>query len=492
MLASAPAYRACGEVGSGGRSWKMEHTMDIQIILSLVAQMRQFHLRDHWTRQQLEAHQAGALRSLREYTYTHSPFYQQFHHGLTAAPLREAPVLTIAMMLEHLDVLVTERAISLEEAYVHMQNLAGDERFLGLYWVNATSGSSGHPGLFLFNRAEWTTVIASFARAREWGGIKVDLARRVKTATVASTSPYHMSARVNATVHSWWMPEIRIAASDPVEAIIERLNAWQPEMLIAYASMARILADEQLAGHLQIRPRAVFTSSEVLTEETRKRIVRAWGERLFNQYAATESGSLAAECDHHRGMHLMEDLVIFEVVDRDNRPVPPGVYGDKLLITVLGSRTQPLIRYELDDSVRLSPDPCPSGHPLRLIDAIQGRAEDVLFFQGTAGGVVSVHPLLFSRIMDMLPVSGWQVVQEADGLRVLLSGVRGEFEDEMLAETLRQALLQQGAIVPRVEVQRVESIPKTAAGKAPLIKSNLSQSSQMSGATDSGGNVKEA
>jgi len=460
----------------------MEHTMDIQIILSLVAQMRQFHLRDHWTRQQLEAHQAGALRSLREYTYTHSPFYQQFHHGLTAAPLHELPVLTKAMMMEHFDELVTDRAIRLEEAKVHMQNLTGDERFLGLYWVNATSGSSGHPGLFLFNRAEWTTVIASFARAREWGGIKVDLARRVKTATVASTSPYHMSARVNATVHSWWMPEIRIAASDPVEAIIERLNAWQPEMLIAYASMARILADEQLAGHLQIRPRAVFTSSEVLTEETGRRIVQAWGERLFNQYAATECGSLAAECDHHRGMHLMEDLVIFEVVDKDNHPVPPGVYGDKLLITVLFNQTQPLIRYELSDSVRLATNPCPSGHPFALIDDIQGRVEDVLSFPGVAGGVMNVHPLVFGRIMDTLPVSGWQVVQETGGLRVLLSGVRGEFEDEMLADTLRQALREQGAIVPHVEVQRVESIPKTVAGKAPLIKSNLSQAEISPGA----------
>src|SRR3989442_1104391 len=328
-------------------SEQWEDTMDIHIILSLVAQMRQFHLRDHWTRQQLEAHQADALRSLREYTYAHSPFYQQFHRGLAVTPLHELPVLTKAMLMEYFDELVTDHAIRLEEVKTHVRNLTGDERFLGRYWVNATSGSSGHPGIFLFNRAEWITVLASFARAREWGGVKVNLTRRVKTATVASTTAFHMSTRINATAHNWLMPEIRLAASEPLETIVERLNAWQPEVLIAYASMARILADEQLAGHLQIRPRAVFTSSEVLTEETRRRIVQAWGERLFNQYAATESGSLAAEYDHPRGMHLMEDLVIFEVVDKDNHPVPPGVYGDKLLITVLFNQTQPLIRYEL-------------------------------------------------------------------------------------------------------------------------------------------------
>ncbi len=466
--------------------------MDIQIVLSVLAEMRQFRLRDHWTRQQLETHQADALRNLREYTYAHSPFCQQFHKGLYDASLQDLPVLTKATMMEHFDELVTDRAIHLEEVKMHLMNLSGDERFLGRYRVSATSGSSGHPGIFLFNRAEWITVLASFARAREWGGVKLDLTRRVKTATIASTTAFHMSTRVNATAHSWWMPEIRLAASEPVETIVTRLNAWQPEVLIAYASMMRILAYEQLAGRLQIRPRAVFTSSEVLTEETRRRIVQAWGERLFNQYAATESGSLAAECGHHRGMHLMEDLVIIEVVDQDNRPVTPSVYGDKLLITVLFNRTQPLIRYELDDSVCLATDPCPSGHPFALIDAIQGRVEDVLSFPGVAGGVVNVHPLVFSRIMDTLPVSGWQVVQEADGLHVLLSGVRGEFGDEVLADSLRKALAEQRAMVPGVEVQRVTSIPKTAAGKAPLIKSNLSSSLPLLDVPGSGRSAKEA
>ncbi len=234
----------------------------MQIALSVLLHMQQFRTRDHWTRQQLEVHQAVALRSLREYAYAHSPFYQLFHQGLTDAPLSELPVLTKAMLMEHFDELVTDRAIRLEAVKAHLANLSGDERFLGRYRVIATSGSSGHPGIFLFNRAEWTTVLASFARAREWGGVKLDLTHRVKTATVASTSAFHMSTRVNETAHSWWMPEIRLAANEPVEAIVAHLNTWQPEVMIAYASMARVLADEQLAGRLQIAPRAVFIGKE--------------------------------------------------------------------------------------------------------------------------------------------------------------------------------------------------------------------------------------
>jgi putative adenylate-forming enzyme len=447
--------------------------MNIHLILSVLSNIRQLRRQDHWTHEHVEVHQADALRTLRDYAYAHSPFYQRFHHGLADAPLQELPVLTKAMLMEHFDELVTDRAIHLGEVKAQMKHLTGDERFLGRYWMNATSGSSGHPGIFLFNRAEWITVLASFARAREWAGIQFDLVHRVKTATVASTTPFHMSARVNATAQSWWMPALRLPASEPLSTLVEHLNIWQPEVLIAYASMARQLADEQVASRLHISPRVVFTSSEVLTPQTRQRIVEAWGDRLFNQYAATECGSLAAECSHHRGMHLMENLVIFEVVDHDNRPVPPGVYGEKLLITVLGSRTQPLIRYELSDSVCLSPNPSACGHPFALVEDIQGRVEDVLSFPGVAGGDVRVHPLVFHHILDMLPVSGWQVVQKNDGLQVLLSGVRGAVDDERLAGVVQQALREQRVIVPPVEVRYVASLPKTAAGKVPLIRSNL-------------------
>ena len=162
-----------------------------------------------------------------------------------------------------------------------------------------------------------------------------------------------------------------------METIVAGLNAWQPENLIAYASMARVLADEQLATHFQISPIAVMSASEVLTQESRAKIERAWGCQPFDVYAATETAAIASECARHR-LHFFEDLVITEVVDEANRPVPPGEFGAKLLVTVLFSRTQPLIRYEMSDRVRLSPSRCNCGLPFALLGRIEGRAEDIL------------------------------------------------------------------------------------------------------------------
>jgi phenylacetate-CoA ligase len=68
--------------------------------------------------------------------------------------------------------------------------------------VNATSGSSGHPGFFVFNDAEWVTILASFARGQEWSGVPITLTRRQRMAIVASISPWHLSSQVAATAKS--------------------------------------------------------------------------------------------------------------------------------------------------------------------------------------------------------------------------------------------------------------------------------------------------
>jgi phenylacetate-coenzyme A ligase PaaK-like adenylate-forming protein len=209
----------------------------------------------------------------------------------------------------------------------------------------------------------------------------------------------------------------------------------------------------------------------VLTHETRRLIKSAWGDEPFNQYGATETADIAAEYKSCRHMHLFEDLVIVETVDENYQPAPTGTYGSKLLVTSLFSRTQPLIRYELNDSVRLSSETCPSGLPFAILDGVQGRIEDTMYLPANSGDRVAIQSLVFNRIMDILPVSGWQVIQNADAsLTLLLSGANANVDDFELERTLRQALIEQGALVPSIEVRRVTTIPKSISGKAPLIK----------------------
>jgi putative adenylate-forming enzyme len=419
---------------------------------------------DHWSRDELLTHQARALAKLRTFAVGRSPFYREFHRGFESAPLDALPILTKATLMERFDELVTDRGVRLADVERHVETATATARFRNRYRVAATGGTTGRRGVFLSAPAEWTMLVASYARAYQWAGIEAGLTHRLRMAVISSRNPTHQSSIVGATVASRFVPTLRLDATEPIADIVRQLNDFRPDSLVGYASMLRLVAEQQLAGSLAITPRAVMSASEVLTDDTRERIRRAFGVNATNVYAATETGGIASEC--RRGhLHRYEDLVIAEIVDAENRPVPVGDYGAKLLVTVLFSRTQPLIRYELSDRVAESSDDCPDGMPYALLAGIQGREEEVLTLAG-----VTVHPNVFHNVLDGVPVAGWQIIDEDGHLRVLLADARPDVDPKDVAARITAALTDIGARGIPVHVEAVDAIPRTALGKAPLVR----------------------
>ena len=156
--------------------------------------------------------------------------------------------------------------------------------------------------------------------------------------------------------------------------------------------------------------------------------------------------------------------MITEIVDAEDQPVPPGDTGAKLIVTVLFSRTQPLIRYELSDRVAASAETCSDGLPYGLLAAIEGREEEILTLAGT-----KVHPNVFHNVLERLPIAGWQVIDQGGRLRVLLANARGVDPGDV-AKTISDALDRAGARDVPVEVALVDAIPRTTLGKAPLVR----------------------
>lgn len=182
----------------------------------------------------------------------------------------------------------------------------------------------------------------------------------------------------------------------------------------------------------------------------------------------------AAECAQHAGMHLREDPVITEVVDLVGRPVtPPGEYGSRL-VTVGGSRSLPLIRDELSDSVRTLPGPTmpvrPTLHPHRRRPG-QSRGGTALRLPAARGGDVLVQPNVVHRAMELLPLTGWQVDLDDTGITIHITGLAERVDTGQIARRLTDALALAGAVVPLVRAVRVPAVSRTALGKAPLIRS---------------------
>jgi len=168
---------------------------------------------------------------------------------------------------------------------------------------------------------------------------------------------------------------------------------------------------------------------------------------------------------------LFEDGAVIEVTDDRGKPVPPGVLGDRVLLTVFGRRTQPLIRYEISDMLRVSGGECPCGRPFRFLEDIEERQEDVLHFpaDGPSGRLIAIHPNIFHRLLETVPAGGWQVIQEDGVLTVNLAGLRDRMVCDEIAGSMRKFLQAEGVLIPPVRVVAVSELRRGRTGKAPLV-----------------------
>ncbi|MFM9106854.1 MAG: phenylacetate--CoA ligase family protein [Chloroflexota bacterium] len=345
---------------------------------------------------------------------------------------------------------------------------------LGRYLVATTSGSTGHPAIVLLDAP--ARAIANAERIRgagsvPWGRVLAALVReRGRVAAVVATGGHYGAAALVA-LHQRTNPlaaGIRvIPAQAPLDSITALLAADPPAVLSGYATAIRLLAGEQRAGRLRIRPALVVTTAETLTPEDRAIIEASCGCPVAGGYGATEAPPIAVTCRHGQ-MHQNADWILLEPVDADGRPVPPGVASHSALVTNLANRVQPIIRYDLGDRITLLPAPCPCGSPLPVI-RVEGRTDDVLLLPRAAGGLVPVLPLaLGAAIEETAGVERFQAIQSgARTIDIRLQPLPGADPDRVwsgVRAAVRAFLAAQGVAGTRIR-RSPEPPHPTAGGK---------------------------
>jgi phenylacetate-CoA ligase len=426
--------------------------------------------RESWSRDQLLDYQARRLKKLREYAWAHSQFYRTFHRGLERAPLTELPVLTKSQLIDHFDDIVTDRRITMRALDDHVARHRPGTRFRHQYWVCATSGTSGRHAVFPYGFSEWATVLASHSRVNDWAGVHWKLPRRLRIGIVGAQSRWHQSAAAPHSLRSLFVAINQMSPADPLQEISARLSATDPDVLLTLAGMVPALAEEARSARLRIEPQAVISVAELLTPAARRLIRETWNVEPYDMYATTEAAGMAAECGCHEGLHFFEDLIIPEVVDERNRPVPTGTPGAKVLVTVLYSRTVPLIRYQLEDSVTLNAGNCPCGRPFQRLSRVEGRiAETLRFDRGDATAAV-LHPVRFGSIFDTLELKGWQVVRRPHRLIVFVLRPVADNVLEQVRWRTEQLLHELGIEGIALDLQVVAEIPRHGSGKVILVK----------------------
>ena len=146
--------------------------------------------------------------------------------------------------------------------------------------------------------------------------------------------------------------------------------------------------------------RAIIVAGEPggAVAETRARIEREWGARVFDHWGMTDLGSLGIESESHPGsLTVLETESIVEVIDpATGAPTQPGQIGE-LVVTNLGRIGQPVLRYRTGDLVKASLDLSAGGDGvLRLEGGVLGRSDDMLIIRGNNVFPSSVEAVLRS------------------------------------------------------------------------------------------------
>ena len=414
-----------------------------------------------WSRAQIDAERDRALRALvhtaRSGSAWHAPRLAHVDvDRLTAGDLTSLPTMTKHDVLAAFDDLVTDRRVTRSTAEEHLSGLTGDAYLAGDLHVVASGGSTGERALFVYGWDAWIDVHLGLGRFVTSLFEEPDIPPgTVTTGVVAAHSASHMTSAVGQTFRGPVVDPHPFPVTLPVADIVAGLNALQPVVLIAYASMLGVLAGEAAAGRLRIAPRRIVATSEPLLPEVRRAAEQVFDAPVANCWGTSEGGVLAVGCWRSEGMHLNEDLTVIEPVDEAGRPVPPGERSAKVLLTVLYNPVMPLIRYELTDEVVVLDEPCPCGSAHRRIADVQGRLDDLFVY-----GRVEVHPHVLRSVLGAVPeVLEYQVRQSAAGVDVAIRST-GPVDtvglEARLAEALRGVGLPDGSAVVTV----VESIER--------------------------------
>lgn len=129
-----------------------------------------------------------------------------------------------------------------------------------------------------------------------------------------------------------------------------------------------------------------------------KKISEKWPNlELFSTYASTEMQSSFTECQEHCGCHIPVDLIIVEILDENNHPVPDGKPGE-VTVTTLGVEAMPLLRFKTGDICIKQRGICSCGRYSARLSSVIGRRGQMIKFKGT-----TLYPPALFDILDNIP-----------------------------------------------------------------------------------------
>jgi phenylacetate-CoA ligase len=333
--------------------------------------------------------------------------------------------------------------------------------------VHASSGTTGKPTVVGYTQSDietWSDIVARSIRAGGGhAGDKIHIAYGYGLFT-GGLGAHYGAERLGCTV----IP----MSGGQTEKQVQLIADFEPDIIMVTPSYMLNIADEIDRQGIDLKKlplRLGIFGAEPWTNEMRTELEDRLGIQALDIYGLSEvmGPGVGMEClETKDGPTIWEDHFYPEIVNPETGEVlPDGEYGE-LVFTSLTKVAMPVLRYRTRDLTRLLPG---TARPMRRIDRITGRSDDMLIIRG-----VNVFPSqIEEQVLKCRALSPHYEIEvykkgnlDCVDVRVeLKAGAEGENVKEHTAKELAHHIKSYIGISTKIDVQDAGSINRSE-GKA--------------------------
>ena len=403
--------------------------------------------RRFYTKNMLKRHQLTKAKAMARYASENSSFFKKYYEGHDVSNFFSLPFLNKEIMMDNLseyNTLNLDKRELVQFALDVESSRDFSKRFKGVN-IGMSSGTSGNKSIIITTVNEEDYIKTMYvSRLIMPKGEKLNCAFILRVSSPA----FNYDKNGNRLTY--------ITQLQPIELIVGQLNTLNPNVLAGPPSMLKLLALEKQKGSLNINPKILYVYAEVFYPDIRKVLEDVFKSPIHQVYQGSE-GFYALTCKHGN-LHINEDMTLMELFDKDGNPAKDGEPCFKLVVTDLHKKAQPIIRYEIDDIITISKEKCRCGSNFRIIENIQGRADDM--FWGLRKDTKKPH-FIFQDYIARTIISASESIQEYQAiqesyrkvtLRILYSKSDKKNISKILSQRIKKVFADYGCLEPSVNV----------------------------------------
>jgi phenylacetate-CoA ligase len=333
--------------------------------------------------------------------------------------------------------------------------------------IHGTSGTTGKPTVFSFGKDDWERIAEQHARIMWSFGVRPsDL---VFIGSPLSLYIGSWGALIGAERLGAQTFPFGAGQTGQTEKAVSWLHEVKPTVFYGTPSYALYLAEKAREKGIDPKEfgfRILFFSGEpgAGIPSTKKKIEETFGGICI------DSGTMAevtpwmsnSECEHRQGVHLWQDVVYTEVLDKDTKEIVP--YGGEgvPVYTPLERTSQPIIRYWSGDLTTWTDEPCSCGRVYpRLPRGIYGRIDDMVTVRGVnvyAGLVEDVIRKIDGTADEFVMIVSRENIMDEVTVQCETTGTRS---NEELAKEITTNLKKETGVSIHVELLPLGSLERT-------------------------------